>query len=175
MKFIKNKKTYNTETSSLIHEWWNGKGRDDFSCVERDLYRRPDGEYWVRVFGGAATTYAVTGRGFSREWEGALPLSDKEAYEYLEGLQEYALLESYFPHMLDPEKDPPLSIADLNTAMRILLADLTQPINSLPISEEEIVGLLDEYESFKENGGDAILFLKKIPADMAEQILLTIK
>ena len=56
MKTVIDKKTYNTETATLIAEWNNEMCRNDLQAEEA-LYRTKKGQYFVCGSGGELTTY----------------------------------------------------------------------------------------------------------------------
>lgn len=183
-KFIKDRKVYNTKTSTLIHEDWNRKGRDDFHCIERDLYRRPDGEYWFRVYGGAATIYAESRRGYQTSWEGAVPVSEEEAYEYLEDRQEVALLEEHFPHFLEKEGEEEIAQAKdgleaVHFALEIINTDLWAAIQKMQMDKEEAESLVRKYAGCPPHlfqaGYENLVFLSRVPEEVSIPLLKMIQ
>ncbi len=57
MKKIVNGRVYDTETATLIGEWWNNES--GLRRIDEVLYRKKTGEYFLHGFGGAATQYAA--------------------------------------------------------------------------------------------------------------------
>ena len=101
MRFIIDRKVYNTETSEKLAEYWNGKGRQDFNGIEETLYRTKKGVFWLHYWGGAATAYAEAGYGHKTEGEGAKPLSEDEAYGWMERHGHDDLIERFFSDWLE--------------------------------------------------------------------------
>ena len=46
MKKVIGKKLYDTETATLIAEYWNVLGKGDFNYLSDDLYVTPNGNYF---------------------------------------------------------------------------------------------------------------------------------
>lgn len=80
MKRTINGKIYDTKASQLVAEYTNGLYPDDFDYLSEDLYRTADGEFFIDGEGGARTQYSVhTGRGWRREGERLIPVTEEEA------------------------------------------------------------------------------------------------
>ncbi|MCH5337995.1 MAG: hypothetical protein J1E03_04375 [Acetatifactor sp.] len=77
MKKIINGKKYDTETATLIGEYWNGYG--DFYCVLEKLYRKKTGEYFLYAEGGALTEYAEHYDNGQSDASHIFPYTEKEA------------------------------------------------------------------------------------------------
>ncbi len=78
-------KRYDTDTATLVYTWSNNYQYLDFNYIEKSLYRKRTGEYFLYVWGGANTTYAK--RVGSNSWSGGeyiKPISIDKAKEWLE-------------------------------------------------------------------------------------------
>lgn len=80
MKQIINGKKYDTDTATLIGDYWNGCGSSDFNYISEELYQKKTGEYFLYACGGALTSYSVqvstsTASGGSH----IIPLTEAEA------------------------------------------------------------------------------------------------
>lgn len=85
MKKIINGKLYNTETAKSIGYWSNGSNSRDFNYIEKELFLKKTGEYFLYAYGGANTHYAVSCG--TNEWCGnevIEPLSENEAKKWAE-------------------------------------------------------------------------------------------
>lgn len=58
MKKIINGKKYDTDTAREMVYWNNGAGVRDFNLVEKTLYRKKTGEFFLYIYGGPDTEYA---------------------------------------------------------------------------------------------------------------------
>lgn len=58
MKKIINGRKYDTDTAREIAYWNNGAGLRDFNLVEKTLYRKKTGEFFLYIYGGPETEYA---------------------------------------------------------------------------------------------------------------------
>ena len=58
MKKIINGKKYDTDTAREMAYWDNGAGVHDFNLVEKTLYRKKTGEFFLYIYGGPDTEYA---------------------------------------------------------------------------------------------------------------------
>ena len=56
MQFIMNNRLYDSASSTMIGENWNGK--TGLTCYCETLYRKDNGEYWLHIVGGAMTSLA---------------------------------------------------------------------------------------------------------------------
>ena len=54
MQFIMNNRLYDSASSTMIGENWNGK--TGLTCYCETLYRKDNGEYWLHIVGGAMTS-----------------------------------------------------------------------------------------------------------------------
>lgn len=83
MKIIKNKKLYDTETSSMLGELWNGY--TGLKCYSETLYYKQNGEYWLHIIGGAMTSLArPTGINGLTGGEKIVSLTREEARQWCE-------------------------------------------------------------------------------------------
>ena len=57
MKKIINGKKYDTETATMVGEYWNGYGSEDFNYLVEELYVKKNGEYFLVGKGGPLTKY----------------------------------------------------------------------------------------------------------------------
>lgn len=74
---------YNTDTSDLIGENWNGK--TGLTCYSETLYRKDNGEYWLHIVGGAMTSLArPTGINNLTGGEKIVSLTREEARQWCE-------------------------------------------------------------------------------------------
>ncbi|MTI67130.1 MAG: hypothetical protein FH753_11115 [Firmicutes bacterium] len=101
MKKVINRKVYNTETAELIAEYWNGLGVSDFRYLSEDLYRTKKGAYFLHGSGGPMTKYSESSGNSTWGIETIIPLTDQEAYEWLEEHDESEVIEKYFGNMLE--------------------------------------------------------------------------
>lgn len=85
MKRVIRGKLYDTETAALIGEYSSGGSSRDFQHYDEDLYRTPNGLYFLHGSGGPMTSYCrAVGQ---NEWTGGediRPLSREEALEWAE-------------------------------------------------------------------------------------------
>lgn len=56
-KKIINGKLYNTETATLVGEWWNDYCCNDYRYCEENLYRKENGEFFLHGEGGPLSQY----------------------------------------------------------------------------------------------------------------------
>lgn len=79
-------KTYNTETSKVVGQWWNGLSAGDFNHCCETLYRNTKGAYFIHGEGGPMSKYAKsTGQ---NQWSGGeeiIPMTAEEAQAWAEG------------------------------------------------------------------------------------------
>jgi hypothetical protein len=96
MKKIINGKKYDTETATLIGDWWNRLGSNDFGyCVER-LYKKKTGEFFLNGEGGANTKYATKYGNMYGSGETIEPLTVDEAKAWAERHLDADTYESVF-------------------------------------------------------------------------------
>jgi hypothetical protein len=84
MKKIINKKIYNTETATLIAEYWNGLGFNDFRNLSEDLYKTKNGQWFLRGSGGAMSKYSESNGNMTCGSSVIILLSESEACRWLE-------------------------------------------------------------------------------------------
>lgn len=102
MKQIINGKTYNTETATLLGEYWNGCSRSDFGFLSEDLYRTQKGAYFIAGEGGAMTKYCRScGNNSFCGGERITPITEAEAKEWME---EHCSAEKYIQAFGEPEE-----------------------------------------------------------------------
>ncbi len=92
-----NGKRYNTDTAVIVDRTGYGYC-GDFGHWCEELYRTPKGAYFLDAEGGPMTKYSVsTGQGeMSGSSGNIIPLSDDEAYDWLEKLGSSDKLEELF-------------------------------------------------------------------------------
>ena len=84
-KKIINGKLYNTETATLVGEWWNNYSTNDFKYCEEKLYRKRTGEYFLYGEGGPLSKYRENyGDNCWGYGEEINPLSVQEAKQWAE-------------------------------------------------------------------------------------------
>ncbi len=88
MKKIIEKKVYNTETATLIAEYWNGFSNNDFRNLSEDLYITQKGQWFIHGRGGAMTKYSESNGNSSWGSSDIILLSGSEAYNWLETHQD---------------------------------------------------------------------------------------
>jgi hypothetical protein len=83
MKKILSGRKYDTETATLVGEWWNGCGSNDFYyCVEH-LYQKKTGEFFLYGEGGPMSRYAkYNGENSYSSGENIVPLLLGEAKKW---------------------------------------------------------------------------------------------
>lgn len=75
MKKIINGKMYNTETAEEICKYSSGQ-YGDFECIRKTLFKKKTGEFFLKAYGGAMTSY---------EGEETIePLTEEEAKSFVE-------------------------------------------------------------------------------------------
>lgn len=77
-------KSYNTETSEKLAEYWNGCSRLDFRFMSEDLYKTKKGQFFIAGEGGAMTKYSKTCGNMRCSGEHIDLLSEAEAREWIE-------------------------------------------------------------------------------------------
>lgn len=102
MKQIINGKMYNTETATLLGEYWNGCSQSDFRFLSEDLYRTRKGAFFISGEGGAMTEYSQScGDNSCRGSERITPITEDEAKKWLE---EHCSADDYIAAFGDPEE-----------------------------------------------------------------------
>jgi len=59
MKRVINRKMYNTETATMIGQYWNGIDSSDFRTLTETLYKTKKGEYFLHGSGGPLSKYSA--------------------------------------------------------------------------------------------------------------------
>jgi len=88
---------YNTETSELLAENWNGVNRHDRNFLREEIYRTKNGRYFLFGEGGTASKYATINYGFVTTGEAITPLNEDELFELLQDWNEVEIIETLFP------------------------------------------------------------------------------
>lgn len=102
MKAIINGKSYNTETATLLGEFWNGCSKSDFRFLSEELYRTRKGAYFIAGEGGAMTSYCrrVDINSFCGDKK-ITPITEDEARQWME---DHCSAEEYIKAFGDPEE-----------------------------------------------------------------------
>lgn len=96
MKKIINGKKYDTDTAEFVGRYWNGRGATDFTYFEEALFKKKTGEFFLEGEGGALTAYAVPcGSGCSGGCK-IIPLTEKEARDWVEKNLSYDTFVEFF-------------------------------------------------------------------------------
>lgn len=82
MKQIIDGKMYNTETATLVGEYWNGYGRGDFNFVVEELYQKKNKEFFLYGEGGPLSKWSRKYGGNYCYGEDIIPMSDEAAMEW---------------------------------------------------------------------------------------------
>lgn len=101
MKKVVNGKVYNTETADHVASWDNGYYGNDFKRCEEDLYRTSKGSWFIVGEGGPMSKYARPVGNMTSGGDGLAPLTDDEAYQWLEDKGETELIEKHFPERIE--------------------------------------------------------------------------
>ena len=100
-KQVINGKRYNTETAECVSSWSNGHFTTDFKYRSKDLYRTPNGNWFMHHCGGAMTDMAQWHGNSCSYGERIEPLAEKEAFAFLQEQSDHsdaaAAIEKYFP------------------------------------------------------------------------------
>lgn len=102
MKKVINGKMYNTESARCVHDWYNGLFTNDFHYLERSLYLKKTGEFFLYSFGGL-----MTGCNGERKIK---PLSIEEAKAYVEKNCDGELYEELFGEIKEDDTKIKLNI-----------------------------------------------------------------
>ncbi len=84
MKKVIDGKIYDTETAELLHDWDNGRARNDFNFMEESLYRTKKGAFFLHGRGGPLTIYAASAGDLRTSGRRICPLTRAEALRWLE-------------------------------------------------------------------------------------------
>jgi len=102
MKKVIDRKTYNTETATLIHEWDNGYYGGDFKRCSETLYKTQKGAWFIAGSGGAMSKYAVSlGSNTTGGSSDIEVVTREEALEWLEGHDGTDAIEKHFADMIE--------------------------------------------------------------------------
>jgi hypothetical protein len=102
MKRIIKGKTYNTEASTKVASYWNGLGIEDFRYVSRKLYLTKKGYWFLQYDGGTGIVDDdYWDEKYDDESYGIRPMTEEEAYCWLEQNSETKAIETYFSHILE--------------------------------------------------------------------------
>lgn len=96
MKAVINGKRYDTNTAQMIASWHSGYYGNDFRAEEESLYRTIRGNWFLAGAGGPMTKYAESCGNMTGSGSGIIPLSAKEALQWLEDNEELDAIETYF-------------------------------------------------------------------------------
>ena len=77
-------KRYNTETATLIFEYWNGHMQSDFKHRTKSLYLTPKGSWFIHHVGGALTDMAQSIGNSSHGSACVEAITADDAYGFLE-------------------------------------------------------------------------------------------
>lgn len=97
MKRVINKKVYNTETAMLIAENFNGLVGNDYRSLTEQLYRTKKENYFLCGSGGPLTKYAKSSGNQTYGSSEIIPMTNQEAYQWLEENKETEAIEEFFP------------------------------------------------------------------------------
>jgi len=84
MKQIINKKLYDTETASLVCEYCNGYGSNDFNYLYERLYKKKTGEFFLYGEGGPKSKYSKKKGNWYCDGESIIPYTEEDAQEFVE-------------------------------------------------------------------------------------------
>lgn len=85
LKKVIDGKLYNTETATMIAEYWNGLTNSDFNHISEELYRTKNGNFFLAGNGGAMTKYCQkSGNNSFCGSEKIIPITEDEAKAWLE-------------------------------------------------------------------------------------------
>lgn len=94
-------KRYNTDKAELIANN-SYSNPSDFHYFSEDLYRTQNGNWFIYGEGGAMSKYAVQVE--QNSWGGSeeiRPLTENEAYDWLEAIGEVEAIEKYFADQVE--------------------------------------------------------------------------
>jgi len=96
MRKVIEKKVYDTDTALMIAEDWNGLGDNDFRSLNEELYKTKKGNYFLYGSGGPLTKYGKSSGNQTFGSSEIIPMSKKEAYQWLEQHGETEAIEEFF-------------------------------------------------------------------------------
>jgi hypothetical protein len=98
---IINQKRYNTETATLVART-EFSNQGDFRYLSEDLYRTQKGAWFLHGVGGPMTRYAVDlGNNSTAGGEEITPMTDNDAFSWLEAADDPKALESFFADRIE--------------------------------------------------------------------------
>lgn len=100
MKKIIEGKVYNTERAEMLAEYWNLQLGNDFfgelCSYKEELYVTKKGNYFMYGSGGELSKYSDSNGDHRWGIETIIPLTKREAYEWLEEKNQCEVIEEYF-------------------------------------------------------------------------------
>lgn len=98
---IINRKKYDTKKSTLLGRWSNGLGGSNHRWCVEELYKTPNGNYFIFGDGGPASPWAEHLESGGRiEGSDIRALTKDEAYEWAENKLDEDETELLFPEMI---------------------------------------------------------------------------
>ncbi len=101
MKAIIEGKRYDTDTAELLHSWDNGRPASDFRERSKQLYRTPQGRFFLYHEGGPMSDMADSSSGEMHGGKAIEPVSDEDAFGFLVSHDGISIAEEYFPNMIE--------------------------------------------------------------------------
>jgi hypothetical protein len=101
MKQVIENKVYNTETSTLLHEWDNGHFTTDFRFRAKTLYRTAKGSLFIHHEGGAMSDMARSHGNSVGGGEEIEPVSVEDAIAFLASHGGEDVITEYFADQVD--------------------------------------------------------------------------
>ena len=101
MKRTINNKVYNTETATLVAEYWNHLSRSDFHYLAEDLYLTPKGVWFLHGQGGAMTHHAEHYGNSCSSGESIIPMTEKEALEWCQDHGAQKAIDQHFSRLIE--------------------------------------------------------------------------
>lgn len=96
MKAVIDGKRYDTNTAQEIASWSSDYYGSDFRAERESLYRTIRGNWFLAGEGGPMTKYSESHGDMTGSGSGIIPLSSKEALQWLEDKGEIDAIETYF-------------------------------------------------------------------------------
>ena len=94
-------KMYNTETATMVADYWNGLGSSDWTYLKEELYRTKKGAWFLYGVGGPMSRYGKSEGSQSWGSSDIIPMDSEEAFSWCEEHNKIKVIEEYFPHMID--------------------------------------------------------------------------
>ncbi len=98
MRKVVNGLLYDTKNADFVEDFWNGLGNSDFRNLSEELYKSKNGKWFLVGRGGPLTKYSETVGNMRSGSKNLIPLSDDEAYEWLEEYSDVETILKYFPN-----------------------------------------------------------------------------